>query len=78
MGERSAGKRAVNVLVEAELLDEANRLHIDLSETLERRLRTMLKAEHEERWSRENQAAFSAYNARVARDGLLSDDAGLL
>jgi post-segregation antitoxin (ccd killing protein) len=35
------------------------------------------KAERERRWLEENQAALAAYNARICRDGLLSDEAGV-
>ncbi|NWG25953.1 MAG: type II toxin-antitoxin system CcdA family antitoxin, partial [Pseudorhodoplanes sp.] len=50
MSERPAKKRAVNLFVDAELLDEARRLRINISETLERRLRKIVKAEQEKRW----------------------------
>lgn len=78
MSERQVRKRAVNLFVDAELLDEARRLRINLSDTLERRLRTLVKAEQEKRWLEENRGAIAAYNARVSSYGLLSDDAGLL
>ncbi len=71
-------KRAVNLFVDVELLDEAKRLRINLSETLERRLRTIVKADRERRWLDENRAAIEAYNHRVAQHGLLADSAGLL
>jgi antitoxin CcdA len=71
-------KRAVNLFVDAELLDEARRLRINMSETLERRLYTIVKAERERRWLSDNRAAIDAYNRRVAEHGLLSDHAGLL
>ena len=76
--ERSAKKRAVNLFVDTELLDEARRLRINMSETLERRLRMIVRAEQERRWLEENRQAIEAYNRRVATDGLLSDHAGLL
>jgi antitoxin CcdA len=78
LGERQVRKRAVNLFIETELLDEARRLRINLSETLERRLRKIVKAEQEKRWLEENKAALAAYNQRVSSHGLLSDDAGLL
>jgi antitoxin CcdA len=78
MGDRQIRKRAVNLFVETELLDEARRLRINLSETLEHRLRTIVRAEQERRWLEENKAALAAYNQRVSSEGLLSDDAGLL
>ena len=76
--DRSARKRAVNLFVDVELLDEARRLRINISETLERRLRTIVKAEQERRWLEENREAIEAYNRHVAEHGLLSDHAGLL
>ena len=76
--ERSVKKRAVNLFVDTELLEEARRLRINISDTLERRLRTMVRAEQERRWLEENREAIDAYNRRVAEHGLLSDDAGLL
>jgi antitoxin CcdA len=69
-------KRAVNVFVDTELIDEARRMRINLSETLERRLRMMVRADQERRWLEQNRTAIDAYNARVAEHGLLSDEAG--
>lgn len=76
--DRPARKRAVNLFVEVELLEEARRLRINISETLERRLRAIVKAEQERRWLEENREAIEAYNRRVAEHGLLSDHTGLL
>ena len=78
MSQRQIRKRAVNLFVEIELLEEARRLRINLSETLEGRLRTIVRAEQEKQWLESNQAAIKAYNLRVSRHGLLSDEAGLL
>ena len=78
MSERQNRKRAVSLLVDPELLDEAQRLDIDLAGTLERQLRTLVKAEQKQRWLEENRGAIEAYNARVSSHGLLSDEAGLL
>lgn len=78
MNQRQVKKRAVNLFVDAELLDEARRLRINVSETLERRLRTIVRTEQEKRWLEQNRAAIDAYNRRVATHGLLADDAALL
>jgi antitoxin CcdA len=78
MRERQVRKRAVNLFVNTELLDEARRLRINLSDALERRLRSIVRAEQEKQWLEANQAAIAAYNLRVSRDGLLSDEAGQL
>jgi len=78
MSERPIRKRAVNLFVDVDLLDEARRLRINISETLEHRLRTIVRAEQEQRWLDANKVAIAAYNLRVSRDGLLADEAGLL
>ncbi len=78
MSQRSAKKRAVNLFVDADLLDEARRLSINISETLESRLRTVVRAQQERQWLEANRGAIEAYNQRVAEHGLLSDEAGLL
>jgi len=71
--ERSVKKRAVNLFVDIELLDEARRLRINISETLERRLRTMVRAEQERRWLEENREAIASINAFIERHGLVAN-----
>ena len=78
LSDRPTKKRAVNLFVDVELLDEARRMRINISETLEARLRTIVRAEQERRWLDQNKTAIEAYNLRVARDGLLADEAGIL
>jgi antitoxin CcdA len=78
MNDRPAKKRAVNLFVDVELLEEARRLRINISETLENRLRTIVRAERERNWLDANKLAIQAYNARVLRDGLLADEASAL
>ena len=65
-------KRAVNVYVETELLDAARRLQINLSDTLEQRLRTIVRADLEKRWVDENRAAIDSINTFIDRHGLLA------
>jgi antitoxin CcdA len=69
---RTPKKRAVNLFVEAELLDEAKRLGINVSETLERRLRSIVRAEQQKRWLEDNREAFASINAFIENHGLLS------
>jgi antitoxin CcdA len=78
LSDRPTRKRAVNLFVDTELLDEARRLRINISETLESRLRMIVRSELERRWLEANKLAIEAYNQRVARDGLLADEAGRL
>jgi len=72
MSERPVKKRAVNLFVDAELLDEARRMRINVSETLERRLRTIVRAEREKRWLEENREAIASINSFIDRHGLLA------
>ena len=65
-----AKKRAVNLFVDVALLEEARRLRINISETLERRLRTIVKAEQERRWLEENREAIASINAFINQHGL--------
>lgn len=65
-------KRAVNLFVDSELLDEAKRLGVNVSETLERRLRSIVRAEQEKRWLEENRDAFASINAFIDSHGLLA------
>jgi len=77
LNDRVPKKRAVNLFVDSDLLDDARRLRVNLSETLEKRLRIIVRAEREKRWLEENRAAIEAYNRRVAEHGILSDEASL-
>ncbi len=72
MSERQVRKRAVNVFVDTELVEEARRLRINLSDTLERRLRTIVKAEREKRWLEDNREAIASINSFIDRHGLLA------
>ena len=73
MSTRPAKKRAVNLFVDVELLDEARRLNINISETLEQRLRGLVRAEQEKRWLEENRDAIASINAFIDSHGLLAD-----
>jgi len=72
MSERQVKKRAVNLFVDADLLEEARRLQINMSETLERRLRMIVKAEQEKRWLEDNREAIASINSFIDRHGLLA------
>jgi antitoxin CcdA len=72
LNERVSKKRAVNLFGDAELLDEARRLRINISETLEGRLRTIVRAEQEKGWLAENRGAIASINEFIDRHGLLA------
>jgi antitoxin CcdA len=72
MRERQVKKRAVNLFVDTDLLDEARRLRINIFETLEHRLRNIVRAEQEKRWLEENREAIASINSFIDRHGLLA------
>ena len=65
-------KRAANLSVNAELLDRAKALEINLSATLEKALETEVRARLREKWLEENREAIRDYNAWVAEHGVFS------
>jgi antitoxin CcdA len=72
MSERQVRKRAVNLFVDAELLDDAKRLGLNLSDTLERRLHAIVRVDREKRWLEENREAIASINQFIDRHGLLA------
>jgi len=66
-------KRAVNLSIDAELLQEARAVGLNLSRELEARLKERTKTERWARWQAENQAAIEDHNRRIEREGSWSD-----
>jgi len=73
MSAQKSKKRAVNLFVDAALVDEARRLNINISETLEQHLRSLVRTVQEKRWQEENRDAIASMNAFIDRHGLLAD-----
>jgi antitoxin CcdA len=69
----TTAKKAANLSVRADLLEEARAYKINLSQTLEAALQVELKKEKERRWIEENRAAIEAYGRFVERHGHFSD-----
>jgi len=69
----SAGKRAVNLSIDAALLREARDQDINLSATLERALEDALRQHRRERWLAENRDGIAAYNEQVDTHGAFAD-----
>jgi antitoxin CcdA len=68
-----AVKKPVNLSISNGLLAAAKALNINLSETLERGLITLLSQEARVRWLSENREALEAHDRFVERHGLWSD-----
>jgi antitoxin CcdA len=66
-------KKAANLTVRADLLEEARARKINLSQTLEIALSAELKRQREAEWLAQNMEAIDAYNRHIERDGLWSD-----
>lgn len=66
-------KKAANLTVRADLLEDARAYKINLSQTLEVALSAELKKRHEAEWLEQNKEAIAAYHRHIERDGLFSD-----
>ena len=69
----NAQKKSANLSVNADLLQQAKQLNINLSQTLERHLAEVVKEARRARWLKENRAALEGYNRRVELSGVFSD-----
>jgi len=68
-------KKAVNVSVRSDLLDQARAEDINLSATLEAALAEQLRIRRRDRWRTENEAAIEAYNRDVDENSSFGDHA---
>ena len=69
----NASKKATNVSINSELLQEAKVLKINLSATLEQELVRLIKQKRRAQWLKENRPALDDYNAFVEKHGVFSD-----
>jgi antitoxin CcdA len=69
----ATAKKAANLSVRADLLEEARARKINLSQTLENALQAELKKRREAEWLEQNKEAIEAYNREIAEHGLWSD-----
>lgn len=67
-------KRATNVSIDEQLLIEAKSLGINLSQTLEDRLRELTKDERARRWKAENRAYFESFEKYIEEHGIFGED----
>lgn len=69
----SAPKKAANLSVNSDLLEQAKALNINLSRTLEQGLEEQIRAEKRKRWLEENREGIEAYNRHVEEHGVFSE-----
>ncbi len=69
----SAPKKAANLSINIDLLNQAKALHINLSATLEQALAEIVRDKHRQQWLEDNQQAIMQYNQRIEVEGCFSD-----
>ena len=63
-------KRAVNLSLNAQVLDKARELGMNVSATVDALLAEEVSKRYWARWNEENREAIEHYNARIEREGL--------
>ncbi|GLS03335.1 antitoxin [Chitiniphilus shinanonensis] len=71
--QRPTHKKSANLSVNAELLNQARALDINLSATLEAALIQAIQQKRRARWLEENREAIAQYNQDVTEHGVFSD-----
>jgi antitoxin CcdA len=69
----SAPKRPSNLSINSNLLTEARKYKINLSDLLEQALIQKLAEKKREEWLKENRQALETYNQRIEERGVFSD-----
>jgi antitoxin CcdA len=69
----TAPKKAANLSINSDLLQQARGLKINLSQALEDHLAELVRQKRRQQWLRENRDAIDAYNQKVAASGVFSD-----
>ena len=64
------GKRAINVILSADVPDAAREMNINISKLYDAYLREVIRKEQERRWRNDHTDFVSAYNATIETEGL--------
>jgi len=72
--DETAIKKATNVTINSDLLQKAKSYNINISKNFEAYLAEVVKKREEEQWLEENKSAIDAFNERVEKEGLFSDE----
>lgn len=70
---KTTTKKAANLSINSELLNQAKALHINLSATLERALAEAIREKQRQQWLQENGQSIEDYNQRIEAEGCFSD-----
>jgi antitoxin CcdA len=66
---RNAPKRAINLSLNAKVLDMAREMNMNISQTVDALLTEAVLKQYWENWSADNAEAIAHYNARIEREG---------
>lgn len=69
----AAPKKSANLSINADLLQQAKKLNINLSRALEQHLAEIIRQAQRSQWLEENKAALEDYNRRMEKFGTFSD-----
>ena len=69
----TAPKKSANLSINADLLQQAKQLNINLSQTLEQHLAEIIRQAQRTQWLAENKSAIDEYNRRIEKRGAFSD-----
>ena len=72
-----APKKATNLSINSDLINQAKNFDINLSSALEQTLVQLLQEKQRQQWLTENQESIAAYNQDVQKNGCFSDDVRL-
>ena len=70
---QAAPKKSANLSINADLLQQAKQLNINLSQTLEQHLAEIIRQAKRSQWLTENKRALDEYNRRIEKNGTFSD-----
>ncbi len=70
---RTAPKRAINLSLNAKVLDMAREMGLNISHTVDTLLTEEVLRQYWQRWQQDNAEAIAHYNARIEREGLFAD-----
>lgn len=68
-----APRKSANLSINADLLQQAKQLNINLSQTLEQQLTEIIRQAQRNKWLIDNQNAMDDYNRRIEKSGTFSD-----
>ena len=63
-------KKATNITLSVDVLNEAKALGINISQTCDQYLRELVRSERERRWQQDNADFIASYNQTVEQEGL--------